>query len=536
MLLPQLSARDYYFAKKKTVKTILSRSQAENLIACQSIRIEWSLTMRRRRFIQSAALASLAAKFHSFPVRAASLDGQPKTLLQKIWDVHVITRLSDTTDLLHVDKHFIHDLHAGAYRSLARQNYSVSRPDLTYAVVDHSVSTIPGRTYDSSPSGRRLAEQLIVTSNSLGIDGVGINDEEQGIVHIIAPEYGHTLPGMLVVCGDSHTCTQGALGAMAWGIGSTEVRNTLISQSIIQRRPQQLRVEINGRLPPWVSAKDIILYTIGRFGADSGTGYAVEYTGSTVKAMSMEERLTLCNLSIEMGARIGMVAPDDTTFEYLAGKKYSPQGQDWDAALAYWQTLPTDDDAEYDKTLSVRVEDIEPQVTWGTSPEHVVGVSETIPAVGAGAGYSAALDYTGLTSGQPIEGTPIQRVFIGSCANSRISDLRSAAAVVEGRSVSPGVEAWVVPGSQAVKRIGESEGLDQIFLSAGFQWREPGCSMCLAANGERVAPGDHCVSTSNRNFVGRQGRDSITHLASPAMAAAAAITGTITDVRRLVGV
>lgn len=339
---------------------------------------------------------------------------------------------------------------------------------------------------------------------------------------------------MLIVCGDSHTCTQGAVGAMAWGIGSTEVRNVLISQTIIQKRAKRMRLNIEGELNPWVSAKDIILYAIGEFGADAGIGYAVEYAGPTVRAMTMEERLVLCNLSIEMGSRVGMVAPDETTYEYLEGRQFSPRGDYWDEALRHWQTLPSDPDAQFDREETIDASLIEPQVTWGTSPEHVVGVSERIPDPAADpqnqVGHRVALDYTGLTPGDPIAGTPIQRVFIGSCANSRISDLRVAVRVVEGRRVASHVEAWVIPGSQLVKRQGEAEGLDRIFREAGFQWREPGCSLCVAVNGESVAPGDHCVSTSNRNFIGRQGRDSVTHLASPAMAAAAGIAGRIVDV------
>jgi 3-isopropylmalate/(R)-2-methylmalate dehydratase large subunit len=487
--------------------------------------------MKRRKFLKSS-LAVGCAGFS--PLTFSALMGAPpRTLFDKIWDSHVVARLSDNTDLLHVDRHFIHDLHAGAIDTLLRNGHSVRSPDLTYAVADHTVSTAPGRTSQSAPR----AERFIASTRAAGIASAGMNDADQGIVHMIAPEYGMAQPGMLIVCGDSHTCTQGALGAMAWGIGSTEVQQVLASQTIIQQRPKKFLLNIEGSLSPWVSAKDIILFAIGKFGADAGTGYAIEYGGSTIRAMTMEERLTLCNLSIEMGARVGMVAPDDSTYQYLTGKRYSPRAEYWDRALAYWRSLPTDPEALFDRIETLDVSTIEPQITWGTSPEHVVGVSANVPDPAAASdriGYEAALLYTGLTANAPIAGTPVQQVFIGSCANSRISDLRIAAEVARGRKVAAGVSAWVVPGSQFVMRQAEAEGLDKIFKEAGFSWREPGCSMCLASNGETVAAGEHCISTSNRNFVGRQGRDSITHLASPAMAAAAAIAGYIVDVRRLV--
>ncbi len=492
--------------------------------------------MKRRRFIQASILAGVAGTASYGVIATGGRKG--KALFDKIWDSHVVANLGDDTDLLHVDRHPIHDLHAGAFRRLARDGFTVRSPGLTYAVADHSLSTLPNRTLDSSPTGRQLAGGLIESARELGIEHAGIGDPGQGIVHVIGPETGFAQPGMLIVCGDSHTCTQGAVGAMAWGIGSTEVQLVLMSQTIIQKRPMRMRFNIEGELKPWVTAKDLILYAIGKFGADAGTGYAIEYAGPTVRAMTMEERLTLCNLSIEMGSRVGMVAPDETTYQYLAGKQFSPKAEQWDDALAYWKSLPSDPDAMFDREETLDASLVEPQVTWGTSPEHVVGVSERVPDPQADAGnqnaYRAALDYTGLTPGDPIAGTPIQRVFIGSCANSRISDLRVAAGVVEGRRVASHVEAWVVPGSTMVKRQGEAEGLDRIFMDAGFQWRESGCSLCVATNGETVGAGQHCVSTSNRNFIGRQGRDSITHLASPAMAAAAGIAGRIVDVRRFV--
>jgi 3-isopropylmalate/(R)-2-methylmalate dehydratase large subunit len=498
--------------------------------------------VKRRAFLKTTLLSGAAVAIPgsflaacSRAQRVAALTGRG-TLFDKIWGSHVVANLGGDTDLLHVDRHFVHDLHAGAFQSVIRNGFSVRSPDLTYAVADHSVSTLPGRTIDSAPNGQRAAV-LVDSARELGIWAAGLDDPEQGIVHMIAPESGLAQPGMLIVCGDSHTCTQGAVGAMAWGIGSTEVNHVLISQTIIQKRPETLRINIEGRLGPWVTAKDVILYTIGRLGADAGNGYAVEYAGPAVRAMTIEERLTMCNLSVEMGCRIGMVGPDDSTYEYLVGGQFSPKEQYWDEAMEYWRSLPSDADARFDREETIDASLIEPQITWGTSPEHVISVADRIPDPAANPqnreAYRAALDYTGLAGGEPIAGTPIQRVFIGSCANSRISDLRVAARVAEGRRVASNVEAWVVPGSKAVKRQAEAEGLDRIFLAAGFQWREPGCSLCLASNGEFVAPGHHCVSTSNRNFIGRQGRDSITHLASPPMAAAAAIAGAIVDVRRL---
>lgn len=490
--------------------------------------------MDRRLFIKASATAGVAA---SSPFILNAANAAPQSVFEKIWEAHIIANLGGDTDLLHVDRHFIHDLHAGAFQRVASQGHVVRNPDMTIAVADHGVSTIPNRTLDSSPTGRRMAGRLIASARELNIRSLGIDDPDQGIVHMIGPEYGLTQPGLLIVCGDSHTCTQGAMGAMAWGIGSSEVQHVLISQSIIQKRPKRFRINIEGELAPWVTAKDIILYTIGKYGADAGTGYAVEYSGSTVRNMTMEERLTLCNLSVEMGSRVGMVSPDDTTFEYLAGRRYSPSEEHWDQALQYWRSLATDPGAIFDREETIDASQIEPQITWGTSPEHVLTVSgnvlnpDTDPANRLA--YAAALGYTGLIPDEPIAGTPIQVVFIGSCANSRISDLRDAARVADGRHVADGVEAWVVPGSKLVKRQAETEGLDEIFLNAGFEWREPGCSRCLASNGEVVLPGQRCVSTSNRNFIGRQGRDSITHLASPAMAAAAAIAGSIVDVRKL---
>jgi 3-isopropylmalate/(R)-2-methylmalate dehydratase large subunit len=366
-----------------------------------------------------------------------------------------------------------------------------------------------------------------------------IDEPGQGIVHVIGPELGLSLPGCLIVCGDSHTCTHGGLGALAFGIGSSELTHVLATQAIIQRRPKTMRVKFEGALPLGVTAKDLILALIGQIGAAGGTGFAVEYAGSAVRDLPVEGRLTICNLSIELGAKMGLIAPDENTFEYIRGRTYAPKGEMWDRAVAAWRQLPSDPDAVFDKEVIVDVGKIIPQVTWGISPEHVIGVDGRVPDPGEiadpakRAAIETALDYMGLKAGAPIMGTPVDWVFIGSCTNSRLSDLRAAAAVARGRKVAPGVRAWVVPGSETVKRDAVAEGLDKIFIEAGFEWREPGCSMCLAANGETVAPGQRSVSTSNRNFIGRQGPRARTHLASPATAAAAAISGTIADVRTM---
>jgi len=372
-----------------------------------------------------------------------------------------------------------------------------------------------------------------------GVPLFDLNQPGQGIIHVIGPELGLSLPGTFLVCGDSHTCTHGGMGCIAFGIGSSEVSHVLATQSLVQRRPQTMRATFDGTLAPGVRAKDLILYLIGQIGTAGGTGYALEYAGSAIRSLAVEGRLTLCNLSIEAGAKIGFVAPDETTFAFLKGRSHAPKGELWEKAVADWRTLPSDADASFDRKVKIDVARIAPQITWGTSPEHVVAVTERIPDPDDVAdpdkkrAMQAALDYMGLKAGAPIAGTPVDWVFIGSCTNSRLSDIQEAAALAKGRKVAPGVTAWVVPGSETIKRQAEAEGLDRIFLEAGFQWREPGCSMCLAFNGDRVPPGKRSVSTSNRNFVGRQGPGARTHLASPAMATAAAITGTISDVRAL---
>jgi 3-isopropylmalate/(R)-2-methylmalate dehydratase large subunit len=462
-----------------------------------------------------------------------------RTLLAKIWDQHVIAHLSEDTDLLHVDRHLLHDL--GGSRGLLdlkSRSLSVHNPELTFATPDHAISTARGRA-GTIKIGQELLAALRVETSASGIAMFDIGEPGQGIVHVIGPELGLSLPGCLIVCGDSHTCTHGGLGALAFGIGSSEVTHVLATQTIIQRRPKTMRVRFEGRLPFGVTAKDLILALIGDVGAAGGTGYAVEYAGGAIRDLPVEGRLTICNLSIELGAKMGLIAPDEKTYEYIRGRAYAPQGEMWERAVKAWRQLPSDPDAVFDREVLIDVEKIIPQVTWGTSPEHVIGVDGHVPDPreiadpARRAAIETALDYMGLKPGVPIAGTPVDWVFIGSCTNSRIGDLRAAAAVARGRKVAPGVRAWVVPGSETVKRDAEAEGLDKLFIDAGFEWREPGCSMCVAANGETVPPGQRSVSTSNRNFVGRQGPRARTHLASPATAAAAAISGAIADVRTM---
>jgi 3-isopropylmalate/(R)-2-methylmalate dehydratase large subunit len=452
-------------------------------------------------------------------------------MLAKIWDQHVIARISEDTDLLHIDRHLLHDL--GGSRGLLDlkgRGLKVQSPELTFATPDHAISTAQGRA-GTSKIGLELLATLRVETSASGIQLFDVDQPGQGIVHVIGPELGLSLPGCTIVCGDSHTCTHGGLGALAFGIGSSELTHVLATQALIQRRPKTMRVRFEGKLPLGVTAKDLILALIGHVGAAGGTGYAVEYAGSAIRALPIEGRLTICNLSIELGAKMGMV-------EFLRGRPYAPQGEMWDRAVRAWRELPSDADAVFDKEVVIDVEKIIPQVTWGISPEHVIGVDGYIPDPRtiddpARRAIETALDYMGLKGGMPIAGTPVDWVFIGSCTNSRMSDLRAAAEIARGRKVAPGVRAWVVPGSENIKREAIAEGLDKIFIEAGFEWREPGCSMCLAANGETVGPGQRSVSTSNRNFVGRQGPRARTHLASPASAAAAAIAGAIADVRTM---
>ncbi len=462
-----------------------------------------------------------------------------RTLFAKIWDSHIVADLGNDTALLHVDRHLLHDL--GGSRGLLdlkSRGLTVHNPELTFATPDHAISSAPGRA-GTIKVGQELLEALRTETKEAGIRMFDIDEPGQGIVHVMGPELGISLPGSLIVCGDSHTCTHGGLGALAFGIGSTELVHVLATQTIIQRRPKTMRVHFEGAMPEGVTPKDLILALIGHVSAAGGTGYAVEYAGSAIRDMSVEGRMTVCNLSVELGAKMGLTAPDEKTFTYIKGREYAPKGEMWERALAAWRQLPTDKDAVFDREVTIDVTKIAPQITWGISPEHVLGVDGLIPDPAAIAdldrrnAMQTALDYMGLKAGQPIKGTPVDWVFIGSCTNSRIEDLRAAAAVARGRKVVPGLRAWVVPGSEIVRRDAEAEGLDKIFVEAGFEWREPGCAMCLAANGEHVPPEQRSVSTSNRNFMGRQGPRARTHLASPTMAVAAAVTGRISDVREL---
>ena len=463
-----------------------------------------------------------------------------RTLFDKVWDAHVVAELGDGYQLLHVDRNLLHDLSGGkALAEIEERGLSVRAPNLTFAVPDHAVSTAPGRHAASTEISARLAPKFRERAAAAGVQYFDVNDPEQGIVHVIGPELGLTLPGLVITCGDSHTSTHGALGAIAFGVGSTEVAHVLATQTIVQKKPGRMRVTFSGRAGPGVSPKDMILYLMGHIGAAGGNGFAIEYAGDAIRALDIEGRLTICNMSIECGAKMGMIAPDDVTYQYLAGRRFVPKDALWEAALVDWQALPSDPGATFDREVEIDMNAVEPQVTWGTSPEHVGGVSGQVPDPSAAPdaakreAWGRALDYIGLAPGQPLEGVAVDHVFIGSCTNARLSDLQAAASVVDGRKVASEVSAWVVPGSQAVKREAEAAGLDRVFTEAGFQWREPGCSQCVAANGEVVAPGKRAVSTTNRNFVGRQGPGARTHLASPAMAAAAAVTGRITDVRKL---
>jgi 3-isopropylmalate/(R)-2-methylmalate dehydratase large subunit len=461
-------------------------------------------------------------------------------MFDKVWDAHEVASLGGGSSLLFVDRHLIHDLEAGPdLGRLARNERAVRRPDLTFATPDHAVSTAPGRTTDTNAAGGRLLREMRRRCAESGIHLFDIGERGQGIVHVIGPELGLTQPGMVLVCADSHTCTHGGLGALAFGVGASEATHVLATQTIRQRRPATMRVRLDGARPDGVAAKDLVLYAIRRLGVAAGRGHAVEWAGTAVTALSVEERLTLCNMTIEMGAKFGMIGPDDATFEYVAGRPFAPAGELFDRAVAAWRTLPTDAEAQFDADYGLDVGDLVPQVTWGTTPEQTVDVTARVPdprdepRPDRRQEMDAALTYMDLRPGAPLAGTPIDWVFIGSCANGRLSDLRAAAHVVAGRHVAPGVRAWVVSGSVDVQRAAEAEGLDRTFRDAGFEWREPGCSMCLAANGETVGPGERSVSTSNRNFVGRQGPGARTHLASPVTAAACALTGVITDPRPL---
>jgi 3-isopropylmalate/(R)-2-methylmalate dehydratase large subunit len=449
------------------------------------------------------------------------------TMFDKIWDQHVVDDLGDGVQLLHVDRHLMHELsgHRGQLE-LRKRGLRMRDPGLTVGSMDHVVSTAPGAKGGNAPWADRMIEIFRKESKEAGVQVYDIGQDGQGIVHVVGPELGFTLPGVTLLCGDSHTCTHGALGALAWGIGTSELTHVLATQTIVQQKPKTLRVSFDGTPPRGVTAKDLILALIGRIGTAGGVGCAVEYAGEAIRDLDMEGRMTVCNLSIELGAKVGMVAPDEKTYAYLKGRRHAPAGALWEQALAHWRTLPSDADALFDVEHRMDCSALAPQVTWGTSPEDVIGVDGTIPG-----NKPEALAYMGLTAGRPIAGTRVDRVFIGSCTNSRLPDLRAAAAMVRGRKAAKHVKAWVVPGSFRIKQEAEAEGLHEIFRAAGFEWREAGCSMCVGANGDLVEPLARCVSTSNRNFVGRQGPQARTHLASPATAAAAAIAGEITDVR-----
>jgi 3-isopropylmalate/(R)-2-methylmalate dehydratase large subunit len=466
----------------------------------------------------------------------------PRTLFEKIWDSHLVDRQDDGTCLIYIDRHLVHEVTSPqAFEGLRLSGRKVRRPDATLAVPDHNVPTSDRSRGIADETSRIQVETLEENCRAFGIQLFGMNDIRQGIVHVIGPEQGFTLPGMTIVCGDSHTSTHGAFGALAIGIGTSEVEHVLATQTLIQKRPRTMRIGVDGELPFGVTAKDVILAIIGRIGTAGGTGHVIEYAGSVVRGLSMEGRMTICNMSIEAGARAGLIAPDETTFRYIQGRPMAPKAGAFEQAVRYWRTLPSDEGAVYDREVELRAEDIEPQVTWGTSPQDVVPITGAVPDPGAAAdedrrrAMERALDYMGLEPGTPMSEIAVDRVFIGSCTNARIEDLRAVAKVVQGRKVAGTVDAMIVPGSGLVKHQAEAEGLDRIFKEAGFDWREPGCSMCLGMNPDQLRPKERCASTSNRNFEGRQGRLGRTHLVSPAMAAAAAITGRLTDVRKLVG-
>jgi 3-isopropylmalate/(R)-2-methylmalate dehydratase large subunit len=460
------------------------------------------------------------------------------TLFDKLWNAHVIRDLGDGWALLHIDRHLLHDLSGPpALADVDARGMKLHNPELVFSTPDHAVSSQPGRVASTYPVGGKLHAALKSRSDLMGVRMFDLGQPGQGIVHVMGPELGIVLPGLTLICGDSHTCTNGGLGAMAFGVGSSESTHALATQTLRQQKPKQLRIRCEGTLRPGVTPKDLALHIIRELGAAAGVGSAIEFAGPAIEAMEVEGRLTLCNLSVELGARFGIIAPDERTFEYLRGKPYAPQGAVFDAAVSDWRKLFSEPDAHFDREEVIDASFVTPTITWGTSPEHAIPVDGRVPDpddvtdVARRATLRAALDYMGLKAGQAIAGTPIDWVFIGSCANSRLSDLRAAAEVIRGKQVADRVTAWVVPGSELVKRAAEAEGLDKVFKAAGFAWREPGCSMCVAANGEQVPPQQRSVSTSNRNFVGRQGPGARTHLASPAMAAAAAIAGAITDVK-----
>jgi 3-isopropylmalate/(R)-2-methylmalate dehydratase large subunit len=465
---------------------------------------------------------------------------KPRTLFDKIWERHLVEVQEDGTCLLYVDRHLVHEVTSPqAFEGLRMSGRGVRRPDATLAVADHNVPTTDRSKGIEDDESRIQVETLESNCAEFGIEYLSMDDVRQGIVHIIGPEQGFTQPGMTIVCGDSHTSTHGAFGALAFGIGTSEVEHVLATQTLLQKPARNMRVTVAGALPLGITAKDLTLAVIGTIGTAGGTGHVIEYAGEAIRGLSMEGRMTVCNMSIEAGARAGLMAPDDVTFAYLKGRPMVPTGELWEKAVAYWRTLPSDEGAEYDREVTLEAARIAPQVTWGTSPEDVVPITGRVPDParahdeGKRRAMERSLAYMGLAANTPMQEIRVDRVFIGSCTNGRIEDLREAAAIARGRRVAEGVGAMVVPGSGLVKRIAEEEGLHRVFLEAGFEWREPGCSMCLAMNADKLEPGERCASTSNRNFEGRQGHGGRTHLVSPAMAAAAAVTGHLTDVREL---
>ena len=464
----------------------------------------------------------------------------PKTLFDKIWNAHLVHQQEDGTCLIYIDRHLVHEVTSPqAFEGLRNSGRAVRAPNRTLAVADHNIPTTDRSVGIEDEESRIQVEALEKNAADFGVPYFAMDDIRQGIVHVIGPEQGFTLPGMTIVCGDSHTATHGAFGALAFGIGTSEVEHVLATQTLIQKPAKNMRITVDGTLADSVTAKDVILAIIGKIGTAGGTGHVIEFAGSVIRGFSMEGRMTVCNMAIEAGARAGMIAPDQTTYDYLADRPMTPKGDHWDRAVAYWQTLPSDAGAVYDVEITLAAEDIAPTVTWGTSPEDALAITDAVPNpdkekdANKRAKMARAIAYMGLTPGQKLTNIKVDTVFIGSCTNSRIEDLRAAAALAEGRKVADGMRALVVPGSGLVKEQAEAEGLDKVFIDAGFEWREPGCSMCLAMNADKLAEGERCASTSNRNFEGRQGRGGRTHLVSPQMAVAAALSGHLADVRNI---
>ena len=471
------------------------------------------------------------------------MQSKPRTIIEKVWDSHVVAEQEGAPCLLYIDFHLVHEVTSPqAFSGLREMGRTVRRAESTFATVDHSTPTTPKSLPIVDQIAATQVEQLGKNADEFGIPYFGFHNANNGICHVIGPEQGLTQPGMTVVCGDSHTATHGAFGALAFGIGTSEVEMVLATQVLLQRRSKTYQVQVDGTLKPGVAAKDIILALISRIGIGGGTGCIFEFTGSAIRALSMEERMTVCNMAIEGGARAGLIAPDETTYQFLKGRRFVPKGADWDAAVARWKLLPTDEGAVYDHSITINADELEPMITFGTNPGQGISITGLIPDPAAMTdklerdSLIKALKYMDLQPGQPLAGHPVNVVFVGSCTNSRLSDLRAAASVLKGRKVNPGVRMLVVPGSQEIKRQAQAEGLDEIFKAAGAEWREAGCSMCIAMNGDQLAPGQYSVSTSNRNFEGRQGKGGRTFLASPMTAAASAVNGVVTDVRTLLGV